>query len=860
MTAAAESAAERRPGALHGVRVVEVGGDLGEYCSLTLTGLGAEVWRVEPVEGAPSRHRAPYFGDDPHPDRALTFWAYNRGKGSVVCDLTKPADVERVAQLIAGADVLIDSTPRGELDAAGLALSTLEDRHPGLVIARITPFGDDGPWADYTSSDLVHLALGGPLMNCGYDPMPDGAYDLPPMAPQLNHSRHIAGEQLAFGIVAALLYRNRTGKGQRIDCAVHQAVSTCTETDLMAWVVQRQPYFRQTGRHAGPAVGWELTLAHTKDGRWLNIISIGARDRNVMRPFLARYGLEDWLPEAEVTADLNSRNIPGTGPSSSANVEIVQRFVRRFTYDTLPWQDMQEVGLLCSPVRRPHENYLDDHWRARGTYAQIAHDDLDTSLPYPVSKWIATDTDWRAGDAAPTLDRDGRVGQLWVDLPPTPRLTVADRSSEPPVLSVHGKPFALSGLRVFDFTWFLASAGGTRFLSALGADVVKVEWKEHPDTRGGGFPEGGRARRRNASAPLVAAAVGPMSGQFNNKNPGKRGISLNVRHPQGREIAEEFIRRSDVVAEGFSPGVFERWGFGYEHLRELNPSIIYAQQSGMGQFGTYGRFRAVGPIAASLAGLTGMGGLPEPALPTGWGYSYLDWLGAYSFTLAILSAIYHRDATGHGQWIDASQTEVGLFTSGVALLDWAANGREWQRSGNRHPFESIAPHGVYRCAGLDRWLAITCTTDTEWASLARATGHEDWLADDRFRDALARAEHADVLDELVTSWTVQQEPYSAMDLLQKAGVPAGVAQTAEDRCDHDPQLRHLKWLTEVPNPSVGTWPVAEVPFHMARTPAHAGGVLDKGAPVYGEHNYEVYAEVLGLSEAEVDRLAADGVV
>jgi crotonobetainyl-CoA:carnitine CoA-transferase CaiB-like acyl-CoA transferase len=353
---------------------------------------------------------------------------------------------------------------------------------------------------------------------------------------------------------------------------------------------------------------------------------------------------------------------------------------------------------------------------------------------------------------------------------------------------------------------------------------------------------------------------GAMGGQFNNKNPGKRGISLNVGCPKGMEIAQEFIRQSDVVAEGFSPGVFDRWGLGWDRLQELNPEIIYAQQSGMGSHGTYGRFRAVGPIAGALSGLSDMGGLPEPALPTGWGYSYLDWMGAYSFALAILSAVYQRDMTGDPQWIDASQTEVGIMTTALSILDWSVNGRTWTRYGNRSPYKLAAPQGVYRCAGEDRWVAITCFTDVEWASLAKIADHPEWLDDPRFSSLQGRYRHHDDLDVLVQGWTSTVDAYEAMERLQCAGVAAGVAQTAEDRCEHDPQLAHLEWLTEVPNTDIGTWPVAKVPFDMSATPPYIGGPIDKGAPFYGEHNYEVYEDVLGLSRAEVDALAEEGVI
>ncbi|MBV9660564.1 MAG: CoA transferase [Acidimicrobiales bacterium] len=848
-------------GALDGIRVIEIGDEQGEYCGLTLAGLGAEVIRIEPPGGSPTRSIGPFLDDRAGADRSLYFWAYNRGKRSIVLALDDPADRERFTQLVGGADVLLDSTPRGCLPGLELAGDVLRRRFPALVHARLSPFGDDGPWADYRASDLVHLALGGPLMNCGYDPKPGGHYDLPPMAPQAFQAFHIAGEQLAFGIVAALIARRRDGRGQLVSCAVHEAVSKNTETDLMAWVVQRQPFFRQTCRHAGPKVGEHLTIVHTKDGRWLNVVSIGSRDRSRLGAFLDRYGMAGSLAGEQVAAETGSREIPGTTSSASANTELVQRFVRRFTLDELPWEEMQEAGILCAPIRKPPENALDDHWLKRGTFSDIEHPEHGRSFRYPTSKWIATGSAWQSGRRAPLVGEDtARVLAEPQRTPAVPRRGPTTPSSGKLRLSKLGQPFALQGVKIFDFTWFLASAGGTRFLAALGADVVKVEWKEHPDTRGGGFPEGGREARRAATAPLAAPATGPMGGQFNNKNPGKRGISLNVGHPKGKEMAREFVRWADVVAEGFSPGVFDRWGLGYEELRRLNPAIIYAQQSGMGQSGRYGRFRAVGPIAGSLSGVTDMGGLPEPALPTGWGYSYLDWLGAYSFALAVMTALYQREVTGEGQWIEASQSEVGIYTTALPVLDWSANGRGWHRSGNRSPYRLARPEGVYRCAGEDRWLAVTCPGQVEWEALARATGHLEWLSDPRLATLEDRVAHADELDVLVGSWTGGQDAYQAMALLQSAGVPAGVAQTAEDRCDHDPQLAHLGWLTEVPNPAVGEWPVAKVPFDMSETPPYIGGPIDKGAPVYGEHNYEVYGEVLGLTPGEVDELAEEGVV
>jgi crotonobetainyl-CoA:carnitine CoA-transferase CaiB-like acyl-CoA transferase len=435
----------------------------------------------------------------------------------------------------------------------------------------------------------------------------------------------------------------------------------------------------------------------------------------------------------------------------------------------------------------------------------------------------------------------------------------ANPGSEP--LSARGKPFALRGVRILDFAWFLASAGGTRFLAAMGAESIKVELKSHPDTRLAAMaPIGGRDARRHATAPLPGVTDPDMGGQFNNKNPGKRGISLNVRHPKGLEIARRLVAMSDIVAEGFSPGVMDRWGLGYDALRSIRPDIIYAQQSGMGSHGVYGRVRTVGPIAASFAGISEMSGLPEPAMPAGWGYSYLDWIGAYSFALAMLSALYHRARTGEGQRIDASQCECGLFLNGTAILDWSANGRVWSRYGNRSPYKPAAPHGAYRCRGDDRWLAIACFADDEWLALAAVAAHPEWCEDSRFASLAARLANQDALDAIVSAWTRTQEAFDAMSRLQSAGVPAGVCQTAEDRCERDPQLRALEWLTEVTGTKIGRWPVAEVPVKMSESPPYVGGPIDRGAPCYGEDNAYVYGELLGMSAREIAALADEGVI
>jgi crotonobetainyl-CoA:carnitine CoA-transferase CaiB-like acyl-CoA transferase len=844
------------------LRVVEIGDERIDYCGLVLAGLGAEVIKVEPPGGSASRRIGPFYQDVEDPERSLYFWAHNRAKRSVVLDPEREQDRVKVTELLDTADVLLSTDGSAGVDMFGSGCAERVAASPQLIGANISDFGDDGPWATYKASDLVHLALGGVAMNCGYDPDPLDHYDLPPIVPQAFHSWYIAGEQLAFTVVAALCSRGHSGRGQYLSCAIHEAVSKNTEADLMSWVLLRTPFRRQTCRHSAENISPFQTIVTTKDGRSVMTLT---RDPKLLRPFMEKYNAGDDVVDIQSAADAGSRILPGMEQGSGLSIEGVGRLVRRWRFADVPWEEAQNDGLMWVPLRKPEENAVDEHWLARGSFGDVEHPEHGRSFRYPVSKWLASQSNWVPMRRAPLLDedRDEVLTRPWSNREPA-RLSVADRPSFAQRRSPHGKGFALNNVRILDFSWYLASAGGTRFLAALGADVIKVEWKDRLDPRRGGSPVGGRAARERATGPVPSLwppdLGGEVGGQYNNKNPGKRGISLNVAHPRGLELAKRLVAECDVVAEGFSPGVMERWGLGYEVLSAINPQIIYAKQSGMGAIGKWQRFRSVGPIAASLSGLSEMSGLPEPAPPAGWGYSYLDWFGAYSFALALTVGIYHRDRTGEGQWIDASQVEVGTFLTGVPVLDWSANGRSWQRTGNHSPYQVAAPEGLYRCRGEDRWVAITCATDEQWATLVKVAERQEWASDERFATLAGRVHHRDALDLLVDSWTSTLDRYQVMDVLQRAGVPAGVAQDAEDRVELDPQLAHLGWLTELDAATLGRWPVAETSVKMSETPAHIGGWIDRGAALYGEHNYDVYRELLGLSCDDVDELRAEGVI
>jgi crotonobetainyl-CoA:carnitine CoA-transferase CaiB-like acyl-CoA transferase len=855
-----------RSGFLSGVRVLEVADELGEYCGKVLAGLGADVVKVEPRGGEVTRGYGPFLNDEPGLERSLCFWHYNFGKRSVVVDLDSVDGQERFRELASDADVVLETRPAGYLAERGLAYDDLCRLSDRLVVARISPFGDDGPWGDYKASDLVHLALGGVMMNCGYDPDPSGVYETPPIAPQMWQAYHIAGEMTAIAIMGALYHREEAGVGQYLHTAVHDAVAKNTETDLPNWVYCRLPHFRSTCRHSRPDPE-AMSIALTKDGRWLLPYRTylhaadGTFERTVA--LLDRHGSADDLLD-ERYLDVQTRAEPTVAQHIN---DVIGRFVGRFLFNREIWREFQDAGLTWAPLRRPEENVDDAHWRSRETFLDVEHPELGRSFTEVGAKWLCAEVPWPRGPRAPLLGEHenevfGAVDRRPVTVPD--RVAVVRGGRNGRRLSRRGKPFALEGVRVIELSWLLASAGAGRFLAALGAEVIKVEHKSRPDLMRwgpGAAPPGGREERERAERPLrhPTPQSPNRSGFYLEINSGKRCISLNLKDPRGKELLTRLIQGANAIAEGFSPGTMDRMGFGYDRLKEINPSIVYAQQSGMGQVGTYGRMRSYGPVAAGFSGLSEMSGLPEPYPPAGIGYSYLDWFGAYNLATAMIAGIYRQKVTGRGCWVDSSQVETGTYLNGTAILDYSVNGRRWTRYGNRSPYRPAAPSGAYRVAGEDRWIAISCFTDDEWRALASVLGLDPFV-DPRFATLDARLAHQDELDATIGECTRDRDGYALMDQLQAEGIPAGVCQTAQDRYERDPQLRHLEWLVELEQTEIGTWPVKELPVRLDKTPAYIGGIVDRHGPNYGEDNDYVYRKLLGLSHGEIDSLAEDGVI
>ncbi len=421
----------------------------------------------------------------------------------------------------------------------------------------------------------------------------------------------------------------------------------------------------------------------------------------------------------------------------------------------------------------------------------------------------------------------------------------------------------LEGIRILDFTWLNAGAKGTRHLANMGAEIIRLEWKDKLDFTRVGFPFHRREDEERLSQSRVfdrslVPSVNRAAG-FNDVNAGKLGASINMRHPKGKDLFRRLLPIADVVADNYTANTLVNWGFSWEQMAEHKPDIIYVQAPGFGFTGPYRDYRSYGPIAAGVSGLQYMAGMADKP-PVGYGFSYLDVGGPWYICMAVLSALHFRSKTGRGQHIDLSQVGPGMLMTGTAILDFTANGRHYARSGNRGPYTSSAPHGAYRCQGEDRWVAIAVSTDEEWDAFCGVLDQPAWTKDPRFVTRLGRLDNQDDLDHHVEAWTIDRDPYEVMHALQKAGVPAGVCQNVENRVESDEQLGHWGYVETVEHSEYGPYRVEGIVGHWSETQPRSGSVHGWGAPCYGEHNDYVFKDVLGISDAEMEALVEENVI
>ena len=398
---------------------------------------------------------------------------------------------------------------------------------------------------------------------------------------------------------------------------------------------------------------------------------------------------------------------------------------------------------------------------------------------------------------------------------------------------------ALGGLKVVEFGRSLVGPVMGRFLALNGATVVKVESRRALDVS-------------RLTGPHGKASPGPdTGGTFANLNAGKFGVTLDLKHEEGPTQARKLMLWADVVVENLGLTTLEELGLGYEGLAALKPGIIMASGTAQGHTGPHAHHPGWAVFMFALCGVSELTGDPDapPQYPMGL---YPDLLPPRFGTIGILAALDYRRRTGRGQHLRVSQFESCAYVMAPLCLDYQVNGVVARRSGNRSSW--AAPHGVYRCQGEDRWVAINVTSEEQWRSLCGAMERSEWLEDARFETLHVRKQNEDELDQRLADWTGSRSCEEVMRVLQDAGVPAGRVSDARDLSE-DPQLAARGHSLRVEHPAIGPMSVESPAFRLSRSPV---GVA-RPAPRLGEHNERVFRDFLGLSGPEFATLETAGV-
>src|ERR1700712_3422117 len=382
-------------GPLAGLRILELADEKGQFCGKLVGDLGADVVKIEPPSGERCRHIGPFLDDIPHPERSLSFWYYNTSKRGITLNL-EPADGRALfGRLAAAADVILETFPPGYLTSLGLDYEALREANPGLILCALTPFGQTGPWRDYLSSDLAHLAAGGEMASCGYDEadLPNA----PPIAPGGGNAWHMGCHYAYISIMAALVFRTYSGRGQYIDVSIHEACALTTESAIANYVYRGEVLRRQTGRHhaVGPT---PRTQFRAKDGTYVTVLISGGLNPRVVA------NLAELMDQYGMAADLKSPAYKDPAFVAQHTPHIIDDVLATFIA-SLPAEEVyhaaQDRGFTWGAVRAPEALLDDAHLQDRGFWKQVEHPELGRSYVYPGEAAIFNGSSWRISRRAP---------------------------------------------------------------------------------------------------------------------------------------------------------------------------------------------------------------------------------------------------------------------------------------------------------------------------------------------------------------------------------------------------------------------------------------------------------------------------
>lgn len=749
----------------------------GAYLSRLFADAGADVIRVEPVEGSPLRRRSAAALADGEDGALFRFLA--AGTRSVVGALHEPATEDLLSTSTV---VVVDAALTPE------EVGALAERHPHLVVASLRPYGLQGDWGSRTPNEFLVQADAGSLSCRGHASQV-------PFAAGGDIFEWTAASYAAPATLAAVERASRTGVGDLVDVSMAEvaAIAASTFTDLAQQMARRDE---------APMRSVEApSIEPARDG-W---VGFNTNTRQQFQNFCLMIERPD-LMESE-WADLRER----TGRLDEWN-EIVREWTTRHDVDDI----IELASSLRVPVARVNNGLgvtTESHLTARDFFPEQSGGFAAPRPPRLIE-----------GARPPMPGPAPAIGEH------TGEIEAVERSTASPDLSADVLP--LAGIRVVDLTSWWAGPSSTQLLAAMGADVIHVESTTHPDGM------------RLTGMMFGTTDWWEWGHMFVAANNDKRGLTLDLGSPVGRDLLLRLIDTADLVVENFSPRVIEQFDLDWDVVHARNPRAVMVR---MPAFGLDGPWRDRVGFAQTMEQMSGMAWLTghaddQPRIMRG----PCDPIAGMHGAFAALLGLRQRDASGEGVFVESPMIEAAVNCSAEMIVEWTANGVELGRSGNRSRF--AAPQGVYATLADEEWIALSVETDDQWHRLAGIVGVDA----ERHGSLEDRQQDHDGIDDAITNWSTSVTRAEAVAALDGQGVPV-MACRNHGMLRFHPQFEARGFFESVEHPAVGTHLMPGQPFRLRgidrwiRTPT----------PTLGQHNRDVLGE-LGLSDAEIDGLEADG--
>ena len=671
---------------------------------------------------------------------------------------------------------------------------------PRLVIASVTPFGRRGPWADRPATEFTLQAECGSVIG-------RGTADRDPISVGGRIGEWVAGVYTAIGVLAAARGARHFGRGEHVDVSVFESMcNTMTVNSPLS--ITMNP-----GTRPFPLRTLELpSVEPTADG-YVGFCTITAQQ---FKDFLVMIGRSDLIDDSELATFRGRRE-----RRAELSAVIQDWTTKRTTAAIIELATMYRVPV--APIGTPGTIPLLDHFVARDVFAPSP----SGRFVQPRTSYVVDGRATRASSPAPLVGEHD--GLTW-DHPRAPAHT-------DPV-----GPLPLEGVRIVDATAFWAGPSATHVLALLGADVIHVESIQHPD---------GMRLTFTGNLPSIEAWWESSSG-FQLSNVNKRGITLDLDHSEGRELFLALVARSDAIVENFSPRVLDNFGITWDSVHAVNGRAVMMR---MPAFGLDGPWRDRTGFAQNMEQATGMAwitgfGDGGPVIPRG----ACDPIAGMHAAFALLAVLAERDRTGHGHFVESTMVEAALNVAAEVVIEHSAFGVSLTRNGNRGPV--AAPQGLYACRGEEHWLALAVATDEHWSALRALLGDPLWAQTKSFATATGRRHGHDLIDKHLGEWATEHDVEDAVEGLIAHGIPAARVVDPIELLDN-PQLRARGMIEPIDSPLLGHHETLSLPFRFA---SRAEPWTRHPAPTLGQHNREVLTGLVGLDDADLERLEREAVI